>query len=111
MYVKGRNPMLDPLLTFEEISIFGLIKCCVQLLNNFVTETNEFFKYLCGAWEEVTLNIINDNVAITAFAETDKFTEHAKSNTYISAIIITAYSRHKLYEEVLHPLGEHVLYF
>ena len=75
-----------------------------------VTETDEFFKYLCGTWEEVTLNIINDDVAIAAVAENDEFTEHAKSNVYISAFI-TAYSRHKLYEEALHPLGERVLYF
>ena len=73
-------------------------------------ETDEFFKYLCGTWEEVTLNIINDDVAIAAVAENDEFTEHAKSNVYISAFI-TAYSRHKLYEEALHPLGERVLYF
>ena len=65
-----------------------------------VTETDGSFKYLCGTLEEVTLNIINLDVAILAKAENDKFTEHEKSNMYISAFI-TGYSQHKLYEEAL----------
>jgi hypothetical protein len=40
----------------------------------------------------------------------DAYTEHVKSNVYISAFI-TAYARLKLYEEALEPLGEKVLYF
>ena len=47
-----------------------------------------FFKYLCGMWEEVTLNIINNHMAIAAVAANDKFTKHAKSNMYISAFIV-----------------------
>ena len=30
MYVNGHGMMLDPSLNFDNISIFGVIKCCIQ---------------------------------------------------------------------------------
>ena len=74
-----------------------------------VTETAEFFKYLCGVFEECTLDIINEEVAIARVNETNDMTEHVKSNVYISAFI-TGYSRLKLYE-LLEQLQEKALYF
>ena len=38
-------------------------------------------------WEEVTLNIINNDMAISAVAANEKFTKHTKSNVYISTFI------------------------
>ena len=57
-----------------------------------VTESADFFKYLCGVFEECTHDIINEEVAIARVNETNDMTEHVKSNVYISAFI-TGYSR------------------
>ena len=75
-----------------------------------VTETDDFFKYLCGAWNEVSINIINDDVAMASVQENNEYTEHEKSNVYIS-IFVTAYARLKLYEDALEALGRRVIYF
>ena len=52
-----------------------------------VTETADFFKYLCGVFEEVTLDILTEEVALARVCETNDMTEHMKSNVYISAFI------------------------
>jgi hypothetical protein len=81
-----------------------------QKATRLVTETDDFFRYLCGSYEHVTLNVLNDDVCLATVSENDLMTEHARSNVYISAFI-TAYSRLKLFEEALEPLGRNVLYF
>jgi hypothetical protein len=75
-----------------------------------VTKTDEFFEYFFGSWNHVSINVINTEVALASVEENDEYTEHAKSNVYISAFI-TGYSRLKLYNEALEPLSEKVLYF
>ena len=44
-----------------------------------VKETADFYKYLCGSWSEVSLNLITDDVALATVSENDKFTEHSCS--------------------------------
>ena len=56
-----------------------------------VRETADFYRYLCG-WSEVSLTLITDDVALATVSENDEFTEHTRSNVYISAFI-TCYSR------------------
>ena len=75
-----------------------------------VYDAEELFRYMFGEYEEVLLNIVNEEVAYESLSENDEFTEHAKSNVYIASFI-TAYSRVKLYTEAIFPLGNHVLYF
>ena len=75
-----------------------------------VTECDEFYTYLCGSWEKVSINIITDGAATVQVEDNNEFTEHSKSNVYISAFI-TAYSRLKLYDEALDKLKSLVLYF
>jgi len=75
-----------------------------------VTETDEFARYMFGIWNEVSINIINKDVALASVQETNEYTEHGKSNVYISTFV-TAYARLKLYEEAMEPLGKLVLYF
>ena len=75
-----------------------------------VTEPDDFFWYLCGAWNKVSINIINEDVAMAAVQQNNEYTEHEKSNMYIS-VFVTAYARMKLYEDALEPLGRCVLYF
>ena len=72
-----------------------------------MTKTADFFKYLCGVLKEVTLGIINEEVASARVNETNNMTEHAKSNVYIFDFI-TGYSRLKVYE-LLKRLQEQVL--
>ena len=60
-------------------------------------------------FEECTLDIINEEVAIARVNESNDMTEHVKSNVYISAFI-TWYSRLKLYE-LLERLQEKVFFF
>ena len=75
-----------------------------------ITQTDEFFKYFWGAWDHVSLSLIDDNVCLASVEESDEYTEHRRSNVYISAFI-TGYSRLKLYNEALEPLDRLVLYF
>ena len=56
------------------------------------------------------INIITDGAATVQVEDNNAFTEHSKSNVYISAFI-TAYSRLKLYHEALDKLKSLVLYF
>ena len=81
-----------------------------QKKTKMVYDAEELFRYLFGEYEEVLLNIVNEEVAYVSLSENDEFTEHAKSNVYIASFI-TAYSRVKLYTEAIFPLGNHVLYF
>ena len=74
-----------------------------------VQEAADFFKYLCGVWDEATMDIINEEVALTRVNETNHMTEHNKSNVYISAFI-TGYLYLKLYK-LLKVLQEKVLCF
>ena len=60
-----------------------------------MTETSDIYCYLCGSWSEVSLTLITDDVALATVCENDEFTEHTRSNVYISAFI-TCYSRLKL---------------
>ena len=55
--------------------------------------TADFFRYLCGVFEEVTINIITKEVALARVNESNDMTKHAKNNVFI-----TAYSRLKLYK-------------
>jgi len=75
-----------------------------------VTETADFFKYLCGKYDKVTLQTITEEVSVARLSDNDHMTEHSKSNVYISAFI-TGYARMKLYEDALEVLQEKVLYF
>ena len=75
-----------------------------------VTETDEFSRYMFGIWNEVSINILNKDIALASVQETNEYTEHSKSNVYISTFV-TAYARLKLYEEAMEPLGKLVLYF
>ena len=75
-----------------------------------VTECEEFYRYLCGSWEHVNVNVITDEAATVSVHENSEFTEHQRSNVYISAFI-TAYARLKLFNEALDPLKHLVLYF
>ena len=52
-----------------------------------VQDTADFFKYLCGVFEEVTIDIITEEVALARVNESNDMTEHAKSNVYISALL------------------------
>ena len=74
-----------------------------------LTDTADFFKYLCGVFEECTLDIINNEVAITCVNKINNMTEHVKSNVYIYAFI-TGYSRLKLCE-LLEKLQQQMLYY
>ena len=56
-----------------------------------VQETADFYEYLWGSWSEVSLNILTDDVALATVSKNDEFTEHTRSNVYISAFI-TCYS-------------------
>jgi hypothetical protein len=78
--------------------------------NKLVRDDADLKRFLCGRFDTVNVNFFNDDVCLVSVAENDIMTEHHKSNVYISAFI-TAYSRMKLYEEALLPLGEKVLYF
>ena len=51
----------------------------------------ELFKYSCGAWNEMSIGIINGDVAMASVQENNEYTEHHKSNVYIS-IFVTAYA-------------------
>ena len=73
------------------------------VLTRLVTECDEFYTYLCGSWEKVSINIITDGAATVQVEDNNAFMEHSKSNVYISAFI-TAYSRLKLYDEALDKL-------
>ena len=65
IFVKGCNVMPDPLLNFDESSIFGLIKCCIQPLNGlyflYLPERSQHGKVLfhlnemIGTWTSVEL--------------------------------------------------------
>jgi hypothetical protein len=81
-----------------------------QKSTRLVTDTDDFFKYMCGTYEQVTLNIMNEDVCLATVSSGNDMTEHSRSNVYISAFI-TAYARLKLYNEALEPLGKNVLYF
>ena len=77
-----------------------------------VTETSDFYRYLCGSWSEVSLTLITDDVALATVCENDEFTEHTRSNVYISAFI-TCYSRLKLLDamEYVSSCNGQVLYY
>ena len=75
-----------------------------------MTETDELSRYLFGIWKEVSVNILGQDVALAFVHKTNEYTEHAKSNVYISTFV-TAYVRLKLYEEAMGPLSRLVLYF
>ena len=81
-----------------------------QKSTRIVTETDEFFKYICGSYSQVSMTLMNEDVCMATVSDGNDMTEHPKSNVYISAFI-TAYSRLKLYNEALEPLGRNVLYF
>ena len=81
-----------------------------QKSTRLVTECDEFYRYLCGSWEKVRINIITDEAATVSVEENTPYTEHNRSNVYISAFI-TGFSRLKLFEEALDPLQHLVLYF
>ena len=81
-----------------------------QKSTRLVTECDDFYRYLCGSWEKVGINIITDEAATISVEENTSYTKHNRSNVYISAFI-TAYSRLKLFDEALNPLQQSVLYF
>ena len=58
----------------------------------------------------MNINFITDDCAAMSVGENTIYTEHAKSNVYISAFI-TGYARLKLFDEALDPLQIQVLYF
>jgi len=80
-----------------------------QKSSKIITSHAEFFEYLLGDYTDVELNIINNDCCLANFNDKDEYTEHKTSNVYIAAYI-TGYSRMKLYEEALQPLGRRVLY-
>ena len=41
---------------------------------------NEVIKYLCGAWNKVAVNTINNNVAMASVHENIEYTQHEKPN-------------------------------
>ena len=75
-----------------------------------MTECDKFYRYLCGSWNRVPINIITDEAATMSVKEHSVFTEHTHSNVYNFAFI-PAYTRLKLYDEALDPLKHLVLYF
>ena len=81
-----------------------------QKRTELVTDADQFFRYLTGDYESITLSILNQDFAIAAIQDFDHMTEHHKSNVYISAFI-TAYARVMLIDDVFIPLGDKVLYY
>ena len=83
-----------------------------QKRTRIVRDTADFYKYLCGSWSEVSLNIFTDDVALATVSENDEFTEHTRSNVYISAFI-TCYSHLKLLNamEYVQSNNGQVLYY
>lgn len=75
-----------------------------------VDDPAEFMNLIFGSYEKVDINFINSDVCVVKTEESTEYTEHTKSNVYISAYI-TGYSRMKLYMEALEPLNRNVLYF
>ena len=75
-----------------------------------VTECDELYTYLCGSWEKTSINIITNDAATVSVEGSGQFTEHYRSNVYISAFI-TGYARLKLFDEALDVLQQSVLYF
>ena len=51
-----------------------------------------------------SIKILNENVALASVQESNEYTEHAKSNVYIS-IFVNVYAHLKLYKEELEPLS------
>ena len=51
-----------------------------------------------GIWNEVSINILNKDVALASVQESNKYTEHSNSNVHI------------LYKEAMEPLGHIALY-
>ena len=49
-----------------------------------VTETADFFKYLCGSWDEAIISLINNQVCFVNVQEDDEFTKHDRRNMYIA---------------------------
>lgn len=80
-----------------------------QKQTRLVTETDEFFKYFLGPWDQVALSLVNEDLCIANITGNDEYTEHSRSNVVISAFI-TAYARLKLYNDAFIPLGRNVLY-
>lgn len=81
-----------------------------QKRTELITDSDQFFRYLTGDYEAVTLNILNQDFVLAAIQDSDHMTEHHKSNVYISAFI-TAYARVMLIDDVFLPLGDKVLYY
>mmetsp|Transcript_12651 Transcript_12651/g.16301 ORF Transcript_12651/g.16301 Transcript_12651/m.16301 type:complete len:1243 (-) Transcript_12651:1394-5122(-) len=81
-----------------------------QKTTKMVYDADELFKYMFGEYDEVLLNVVNEDVAYVSMSENDEYTEHNKSNVYVAAFI-TAYARLKLYNDTIEPLGRYVLYF
>ena len=52
-----------------------------------VTARDEFSRYLFGIWNKVSVNILSQDVALASVQETNEYTEHAKSNVYISTLV------------------------
>ena len=52
---------------------------------------NSIASYLCGSWDRVNINVITDEAATVSVEDNSPFTEHTRSNVYISAFI-TAYA-------------------
>ena len=51
-------------------------------------ETNTFSRFFFfGIWNEVSSNILNNNVALTSVQDSNKYTEHFKSNLYIPTFV------------------------
>jgi len=78
--------------------------------NKIVRDDAELKRFLCGRFDSVGVNFLNDDVCVVSVSDNNIMSEHHKSNVYISAFI-TAYSRMKLYHDALLPLQEKVLYF
>lgn len=75
-----------------------------------IRDSAELFSLFIGSYEKLNMNFINGDVCMVKSEESSEYTEHSRSNVYISAFI-TAYSRDKLYAEALQPLNRSVLYF
>ena len=75
-----------------------------------ITECDEFYHYLCGSWDRVSINIITDKAATLSVDKNIVFSENTHPNVCISAFIM-AYACLKLYDEALDPLKHLVLYF
>ncbi len=70
----------------------------------------QFYSYLCGNFEGITMDVINDQNCLLHIKDQHPFTVHHASNVYIAAFV-TAYARMQLYSEGLRPMWKNTLYY